>query len=100
MNGGLNIIKLVTEASLPVQLVMLVLLAFSFLSWVIIFRKYSQMKAAMENAEAFEERFWSGGDLAGLFRGVSGRGADNDGMERIFESGFREVARQRRGQTQ
>ena len=99
MNGGLNIIKLVTEASLPVQLVMLLLLVFSFLSWVIIFRKYSQMKAAMENAEAFEERFWSGGDLAGLFREVSGRGADNGGMETFFESGFREFARQRQRKT-
>ena len=99
MNGGLNIIKLVTEASLPVQLVMLLLLVFSFLSWVIIFRKYSQMKAAMENAEAFEERFWSGGDLAGLFREVSGRNADNGGMETIFESGFREFARQRQRKT-
>jgi len=95
MSGGLNIFKLVAEASLPVQLVMLLLLVFSFLSWVIIIRKYSQMKAAMENAEAFEERFWSGGDLAGLFREVSGRGADNGGMETIFESGFREFARQR-----
>ena len=95
MNGGLNIFKLVAEASTPVQLVMLVLLAFSFMSWVIIIRKYSQMKAAMENAEAFEERFWSGGDLAQLFREVSNGGADNGGMETIFESGFREFARQR-----
>ncbi|HET6807397.1 MAG TPA: protein TolQ [Frateuria sp.] len=99
MNGGLNIFKLVAEASLPVQLVMLLLLVFSFLSWVIIIRKYSQMKAAMENAEAFEERFWSGGDLAGLFREVSGRNADNGGMETIFESGFREFARQRQRKT-
>jgi len=99
MNGGLNIFKLVAEASLPVQLVMLLLLVFSFLSWVIILRKYSQMKAAMENAEAFEERFWSGGDLAGLFREVSSRNADNGGMETIFESGFREFARQRQRKT-
>ncbi|HEV2539488.1 MAG TPA: protein TolQ [Frateuria sp.] len=99
MNGGLNIFKLVAEASLPVQLVMLLLLVFSFLSWVIIIRKYSQMKAATENAEAFEERFWSGGDLAGLFREVSARHADNGGLETIFESGFREFARQRQRKT-
>lgn len=95
MNGGLNIFKLIAEASLPVQLVMLVLLAFSFMSWVIIIRKYSQMKAAMESVEAFEERFWSGGDLAQLFREVSSGGAENSGMETIFASGFREFARQR-----
>jgi biopolymer transport protein TolQ len=95
MNSGLNIFALIADSSLPVKLVLLVLLVFSFLSWVIIVRKYSQMKAAMENAEAFEERFWSGADLAQLFREVSNRGADNGGMENIFESGFREFARQR-----
>ncbi|WP_266168470.1 protein TolQ [Dyella subtropica] len=99
MNGGLNIFKLVAEASIPVQLVMLLLLVFSFLSWVIIIRKYAQLKAAMENAEAFEERFWSGGDLAQLFREVSNRGASNGGMENVFESGFREFARQRQRKT-
>jgi len=90
---------LIADSSWPVKLVLLVLLVFSFMSWVIIVRKYSQMKAAMENAESFEERFWSGADLAQLFREVSNRGADNGGMENIFESGFREFARQRQRRT-
>src|ERR1700761_7799104 len=95
MNGGLNIFKLVADASLLVQFVMLALLVLSFLSWVIIIRKTSQLKAATTEAESFEERFWSGADLAQLFREVSNRGASNGGMETIFESGFREFARQR-----
>jgi biopolymer transport protein TolQ len=76
-----------------------VLLFFSFMSWVIIIRKYSQLKAAMQNAESFEERFWSGADLAQLFREVSNNGGDNGGMENIFESGFREFVRQRQRKT-
>ena len=86
MNGGLNVFKLVTDASIPVQLVMVLLLVFSFLSWVIIIRKYSQMKVAHDNAESFEERFWSGADLAGLgIRRIAGLGAgqhafQNDGQ--------------------
>ena len=99
MNGGLNIFKLVAEASVLVQLVMLVLLVFSFLSWVIIIRKHQQLKSAMDEAENFEERFWSGADLAQLFREVSGRGTKNGGMETVFESGFREFARQRQRRT-
>lgn len=99
MNGGLNIFSLIAGSSLPVQLVLAVLLVFSFMSWVIIIRKYAQTKAAMESAEAFEERFWSGGDLAQLFREVSNRGASNGGIENIFESGFREFARQRQRKT-
>jgi biopolymer transport protein TolQ len=99
MNSGLNIFSLVADASWPVKLVLLLLIIFSFMSWVIIIRKYSQMKAASENAEKFEERFWSGADLAQLFREVSNRGATNGGMENIFESGFREFARQRQRKT-
>ncbi|MEO7052292.1 MAG: protein TolQ, partial [Rhodanobacter sp.] len=38
MNGGLNIFSLIADSSLPVQLVLLVLLVFSFMSWVIIVR--------------------------------------------------------------
>jgi biopolymer transport protein TolQ len=99
MNGGVNIFKLVAEASILVQFVMLALLVLSFLSWVIIIRKVSQLKAAMEEAESFEERFWSGADLAQLFREVSNRGSENGGMENVFESGFREFVRQRQRKT-
>jgi biopolymer transport protein TolQ len=95
MNGGLNVFELLADASWPVKLVMVLLLVFSFMSWVIILRKYMQLKAAMENAESFEERFWSGADLAQLFREVSNNGDNNGGMESIFESGFREFVRQR-----
>ena len=95
MNGGLNVFEILANASWPVKMVILVLVIGSFLSWVIIIRKYSQLKAAMENAESFEERFWSGADLAQLFREVSNNGGDNGGMENIFESGFREFVRQR-----
>lgn len=95
MNGGLNIFSLVAESSLPVKLVLLVLVAFSFMSWVIIFRKYSQMKVAHDNAEAFEERFWSGADLAGLYREVANRGEGAHGLDNVFEAGFKEFARQR-----
>jgi biopolymer transport protein TolQ len=100
MNAGdLNLWQLVLHASLFVKFVMLVLLAFSFLSWMIIFRKHSMLKTAIGGANEFEERFWSGADLAALFREVTGRGEQISGIESIFESGFREFARlrQRRG---
>lgn len=95
MNGHLDILDLLAQASIPVKLILLLLLAFSFLSWVIIVRKYGLLKQAMEAADEFEERFWSGTDLAALFREVSGRGDNAAGIETVFESGFREFARQR-----
>jgi len=98
-SSGINVFQLVLNASLFVQVVMLVLLLFSFLSWVIIFRKMNILNRAMKGADEFEERFWSGADLAGLFREVTASGDQVTGIESIFEAGFREFARlrQRRG---
>ncbi|MBN8735874.1 MAG: protein TolQ [Xanthomonadales bacterium] len=95
MNGSINILDLVIHASLPVKLVLLILVIFSFTSWVIIFRKKAMLDAATRDADDFEERFWSGVDLAALFREVSHRGGDAGGLAAVFESGFREFVRQR-----
>jgi biopolymer transport protein TolQ len=95
MNGGLNILGLVLQASIFVQVVMAILLIFSFMSWVIIFRKRAMLNRAMRGADEFEERFWSGADLAGLFREVTSAGGAITGIESIFEAGFREFARLR-----
>ena len=95
MSGDLNIPALVLGASLPVKLVLILLIVFSFTSWVIIFRKKAMLDRAMRGADEFEERFWSGADLAGLFREVTAQGDRITGIESIFEAGFREFARLR-----
>ena len=95
MNEGLNIPALILAASLPVKFVLAILVVFSFASWVIIFRKKSMLDRAMRNADDFEERFWSGADLAGLFRDITANGDRVTGIESIFEAGFREFARLR-----
>ncbi|TAN02535.1 MAG: protein TolQ [Rhodanobacteraceae bacterium] len=95
MNGSINILDLVIHASLPVKLVLLILVIFSFTSWVIIFRKKALLDAATRDADDFEERFWSGVDLAALFREVSNRAGEAGGLAGVFESGFREFVRQR-----
>jgi biopolymer transport protein TolQ len=95
MSGDLNILALVLGASIPVKLVLALLIFFSFASWVIIFRKKAMLDRAMRSADEFEERFWSGADLAGLFREVTAQGERITGIESIFEAGFREFARQR-----
>jgi len=93
--NDLNILALVLGASLPVKLVLALLIFFSFASWVIIFRKKAMLDRAMRSADEFEERFWSGADLAGLFREVTAQGERITGIESIFEAGFREFARLR-----
>ncbi len=79
-----------------VQLVMLLLLIVSLMSWNIIFQKRKMLVKARERADDFEERFWSGGDLSSLYNQVtSGRHGDS-GMSVIFEAGFKEFARLRK----
>ena len=96
---GIDILQLVLHASLPVQLVMLLLLFASIASWLIIFRKQRVLGRAQREAEQFEERFWSGAELSKLYAGATERNRDIGGLEAIFEAGFREFnrVRQRRG---
>jgi biopolymer transport protein TolQ len=95
MTGDLNLFQLVLGASLPVKIVLAILVGFSVASWFIIFRKMTMLDRAMRGANEFEERFWSGADLAAVFRDVSAKGDMVNGIESIFESGFREFARLR-----
>lgn len=99
VGGELDFIQLILHASIPVQLVMLLLLFASIASWVIIFRKKRMLDRAEREADRFEERFWSGADLAKLYAAASERNRDVEGLEAIFEAGFREFtrSRQRRG---
>lgn len=94
-----NILQLILHASIPVQLVMLLLLGASIASWVIIFRKKRVLDRAENEAVRFEERFWSGAELSKLYAGAAERNRDIGGLEAIFEGGFREFnrIRQRRG---
>jgi len=97
--GGINYLTLVLKASVPVQLVMLLLLAGSVYSWVIIVRKTRVYQRADAEANDFENRFWSGADLTQLYRAATDRNRVVEGLEAIFEAGFREFTRlrQKRG---
>jgi len=89
----LSILELVLNASIPVQLVMLLLLIASVSSWVIIFRKKRLLDRAEKEADRFEERFWSGTELTTLHDAAK-RNRTLEGLEAIFEAGFREYTRQ------
>jgi biopolymer transport protein TolQ len=94
MNPQLSIIRLVAEATIPVQIVIGMLAIASLVSWAIIFRKRLVINRARREADSFEQHFWSGGDLSQLYRGIEARGGAT-GMASIFEFGFREFARLR-----
>ena len=94
MPADLSIIRLVLDASIPVQGVLALLAFASLMSWAIIFNKSAVISRSRREADQFETSFWSGGDLAQLYRTVESRGRTT-GMSNIFELGFREFARLR-----
>ena len=89
----MSIIALMMNASVLVQIVMLLLLIASFMSWSIIFTKRRLIKRTKSASDEFEASFWSGGDLNTLYRAVARQSGGAVGMASIFESGFREFNR-------
>ena len=82
---------LLLQASIVVQLVMLLLIGASVASWAIILNKRRLLNEARLGADRFEQQFWSGGELASLYKQLEG--ARRTGMADIFVSGFREFSR-------
>ena len=95
MNADLSLYHMLTGASPVVQLVMLLLLLASVISWSMIIRKSRDMKKAMRAADEFEARFWSGKKLSELYEQMGTGRRSSIGMAAIFEAGFREYVRLR-----
>ena len=95
MSADLSLIELVINASVLVQVVIIVLILASLMSWAMIFRKYMAINRAKRAVRNFEETFWSGNDLVSIYNQLKTLKADVRGMERIFQAGFREFARLR-----
>jgi biopolymer transport protein TolQ len=86
----LDLLNLILHASLVVKLVLLILVLASLVSWWYIFLKLFSIRRATKQAEGFEHDFWGGTDLAGIYQRASSGHYAVEGMERIFEAGFKE----------
>jgi len=96
VNEELGIFELILGASLTVQLVMFVLLLASVTSWYMIVQRLMLYRRMDQELLAFEEHFWSGVDLAQLYREGNESVANGQvptGLESIFRAGFKEFSR-------
>lgn len=93
MIADYSFIDLILNASLVVQLVMLILVLASVISWTMIFNKHVLLKRSKNNADIFEERFWSSEDLSPLYNRIAAGRYKSSGMEKIFEAGYKEFSR-------
>lgn len=89
----LSFLHLITDASIPVQLVMALLLLVSLMSWWYIFLKMFAVRLAVRQSDEFEEEFWNNSDLNKLYKLISSSPEDAGSMGRIFAAGFAEFVK-------
>lgn len=81
------------NASFLVKLVMLLLISASIISWTYIMQRTLYLRDARNATSAFENAFWSGGDLSKLYADSMKHKDNLQGMEAIFQAGFKEFLR-------
>ena len=91
--NDMSLFTLISGASLPVQVVLVILLITSLFSWWYIFIKVATIRRAETESEEFENKFWTGGDLGKLYESVTAGRRKPQGMASIFEAGFKEFIR-------
>lgn len=96
MTAEISILGLILEASLLVKMVMLTLMGMSVVSWAMIIKRSKVLSQASKQTEVFEDKFWSGVDLAKLYQESNKRKDELSGTEEIFYAGFTEFARLRK----
>ena len=91
----LDIWTLIVNASFVVKVVLVILLAVSFMSWMFIFQKWFAIRRAVAQTVKFEREFWGGSNLTELYQGAVNQRHTIGSLERLFESGFREFTKLR-----
>jgi biopolymer transport protein TolQ len=90
--NNLSLTHMVLQASLLAQVVLGLLVAASVASWAVIFAKRSMLARARKDADQFEDRFWSGGNLGDLYNGLRAKDEEH-GLANIFKAGYEEFTR-------
>jgi biopolymer transport protein TolQ len=92
-SDAMSIWSLISGATTLVQLVMLLLVGLSVMSWVMIVTRIRVIGRARRAGAAFEDRFWSGEDLSSLYQQVKKNPDPDSGQQAIFRAGFQEFVR-------
>jgi len=98
VNSEPSVVELITGASLPVQMVLIILLLASIASWALIIHKAGIYRRAVKGVRSFEGSFWAGGSLNEFYDRISREARPREGHEAVFEAGFREFQRLRQAE--
>jgi len=95
VEAELSVWHLIASAGILVQLVMLLLVLASIISWALIVQRIQVFRKARQAQLDFENRFWSGMDLGQLYKEVNDNPTPYSGLESVFRAGFKEFSRLR-----
>lgn len=85
----IDLIHMISNASIVVQFVLLMLLFFSITSWAIIIVKYRYIKRSFKQSTEFTEFFWKSRDLSNAF--AKAKQLHGSPLARIFRIGYLEL---------
>lgn len=86
---SISFIDLLFSSSPIVMAVLLMLVAFSFVSWAIIYNKYRMVKKSRSSTEQFLEIFWGGKSMDFIYS--ESKKFPDSPISRLFQSGYKEL---------
>ena len=89
----LSIIELFLNASLVVKSVIIILIAASIFSWMLIFERWVYLNKSKDEILIFEENFWSDIGVEALLEKSQQEGHEAIGAECIFQAGYLDFKR-------
>ncbi|MEZ4750830.1 MAG: protein TolQ [Bdellovibrionota bacterium] len=88
---SMGAMDLIANASFLVQLVLLLLVIFSVITWAIIFFKWGTFKLSYKNTEDFLDFFWSGKSMDHIY--TEAKKHPSSPVARVFQAGYVELQR-------
>jgi biopolymer transport protein TolQ len=93
-----TILEMVTGSGAVVQLVLLLLIGFSVVSWAIVFMKHRQIRRAERESERFIDIFWDAKNLTAI--NTASLDLKDSPVAQVFRAGYQELVRVTRAKRQ
>ena len=87
MSEGMSLWSIMSHASWPVLLVVLLLVTASVTSWVVIIQRGVLIRMMHRSTQEFENNFWTTEDLSVLYHEIKEK-ESGAGLEQVFLAGF------------
>ncbi len=93
----ISILHLVSDASLVVKVVMVILLTLAFIAWYLIFQRGLVLNQTERQTKLFESLFWQSQNLAEVYKQVDK--FDDIGVQRLFVMAFQKFVQSKKEST-